>query len=167
MATNLRAFVRLPRQIWTYATLKRVTWFDEESVAACQFPRADKALQELADKGVGLLINLHEQRHAPERLARYGITELHLPVRDFTPPTLEQLQLGVEAVENAIKNGTRVGVHCGAGLGRTGTLVACYFVRRGLTAEQAIAYVRAMRPGSVETLDQEAAVRAFERHDAH
>jgi atypical dual specificity phosphatase len=160
MATSLRALANLPRQIWIYARLKSVTW-DDENLAACRFPRTDKALQELADKGVGLLVNLHERPHPPERLARYGMTELHLPVPDFTPPTPDQLERGVNAIESAIDNGTRVAVHCGAGLGRTGTLLACYLVRKGLSPDQAIARVRALRPGSVETPAQEAAVRAF------
>jgi atypical dual specificity phosphatase len=163
MPTGLGTLARLPRQIWTYARLRRVTWLDGDNLAACRFPRSDSALHELADSGVRLLINLHEQPHAPERMARYGMTELHLPVPDFTPPTPEQLELGVDAIQNAINNGTRVAVHCGAGLGRTGTLVACYLVRRGLSAEAAIAHVRAVRPGSVETAAQEAAVRAFGR----
>ena len=110
---------------------------------------------------MGLLINLHVQPHAPERIARYGMTELHLPVADFTPPTTEQLERGVNAIQSAIDSGTRVAVHCGAGLGRTGTLLACYLVRGGLSPEDAIARVRAVRPGSVETAAQEAAVRAF------
>jgi atypical dual specificity phosphatase len=162
MPSSVRTLAALPRQVWNYARLKRVSWLDE-TVAACRFPRGDQALQELADRGVGLLVNLHVQPHAPERIARYGMTELHLPVADFTPPTAEQLERGVNAMESAIDNGTRVAVHCGAGLGRTGTLLACYLVRRGLSPEAAIARVRAVRPGSVETLAQEAAVRAFAR----
>ena len=46
-------------------------------------------------------------------------------------------------------------VHCGAGLGRTGTVLAAYLVSRGESAPAAIERVRAMRPGSVETPDQE------------
>jgi atypical dual specificity phosphatase len=55
-----------------------------------------------------------------------------------------------------------VAVHCGGGLGRTGTLLACYLVSaEGLPADAAIARVRAARPGSVETEDQEQAVRRY------
>jgi atypical dual specificity phosphatase len=57
----------------------------------------------------------------------------------------------VAAIEAALAGGRRVAVHCGAGLGRTGTLVACYLTRRGVRPDDAIARLRALRPGSVET----------------
>jgi len=58
---------------------------------------------------------------------------------------------------------TEVCARCGAGLGRTGTLLAAYFVTQGDSADEAIARVRAGRPGSVETLQQEQAVHEFSR----
>jgi atypical dual specificity phosphatase len=154
---------KLPRQVWTYARLKRVTWLEDEGVAACAYPRDDNALGDLANRGTRVLINLHERPHKPEVLARHGLTEVHLPVADFTPPTLAQLERGVAAIEQAVARGDRVAVHCGAGLGRTGTLLACYLVARGAGADEAIARIRAVRPGSVETPEQEAAVSEFAR----
>ena len=154
---------KLPRQVWRYARLRRVTWLEGEGVGACGYPRDEKSLQELADHGVTVVINLHERQHPDGSLARYGLTEVHLPVRDFTPPTPAQLERGVAAIEAAVCGGHRVAVHCGAGLGRTGTLLACYLVRRGLGPDEAIARLRALRPGSVETPQQEAAVAEYAR----
>ena len=147
-------------KLWVYARGKPITWFEGGTLAACRYPD-EKSLRELAASGVSLLINLHERAHAAERLAAYGMTQVHLPVRDFTPPTREQLESGVTAMIAELDAGGRVAVHCGGGLGRTGTLMACYFVARGALAEDAIAQIRTARPGSVETPEQVAAVHAY------
>ena len=158
---GLRCIWQLPRQVWSYATLEPVTWLPEEGLAACRYPRGEGALRNLAANGVAMVINLHERAHPPGLLVRHGLAEVHLPVRDFTAPTLEQLEQGVAAIQQVVGAGRRVAVHCGAGLGRTGTMVACYLVSRGLEPGEAIAHIRAVRPGSVETAEQEAAVRWF------
>ncbi len=54
-----------------------------------------------------------------------------------------------------------VAVHCAAGLGRTGVVLACYLIDKGLNATNAIARIRRLRPGSIETEDQEKAVEEF------
>jgi atypical dual specificity phosphatase len=154
-------FLSLSRQVWNYARLAPVTWLDDGQVAACRYPRDDAALRKLADAGVRLIVNLHRRQHPSAQLSSLGLQELHLPVEDFTPPSQAQLHTGVAAMREQIDAGTPVAVHCGGGLGRTGTLVACYFVSRGLSAEEAIATVRTARPGSVETPAQEAAVQQF------
>ena len=59
--------------------------------------------------------------------------------------------------------GMGVAVHCGAGLGRTGVIVACYFVAKEMSAKNAVARVRRLRPGSIETEEQEEAVNEFAR----
>lgn len=55
-----------------------------------------------------------------------------------------------------------VAVHCILGLGRTGTMLACYLVKdKGLAPADAIAEIRRLRPGSIETYEQEKAVFQF------
>ncbi|XP_029011206.1 protein tyrosine phosphatase domain-containing protein 1 [Betta splendens] len=61
----------------------------------------------------------------------------------------------------ALQDG-RIAVHCHAGLGRTGVLVACFLAyATRMTANQAISYVRAKRPNSIQTRSQLRCVRQF------
>ena len=88
-----------------------LNWIEQDCLGACAYPRQEEALAGLAQHSVALLINLHEQAHDPRLLARYGLTELHLPVPDFTAPRPEHLEQGVMAIEQAILSGKRVVVH--------------------------------------------------------
>jgi atypical dual specificity phosphatase len=140
----------------------RGDWIEEGSLLGCPYPRRDRSLAELSERGVSLLVNLHERQHDPVRLKHHGLTEVHLPLRDFAAPSPEQIERGVAAIVEAQGAGEVVAVHCGGGFGRTGTLLACYLIQRhGLDAAEAIQRVRKARPGSVETREQAEAVEAF------
>ncbi|MGB1111364.1 MAG: protein-tyrosine phosphatase family protein, partial [Gammaproteobacteria bacterium] len=56
--------------------------------------------------------------------------------------------------------------HCRAGLGRTGTLMACMLVYRGESASRAIERIRIINSGYVQSEDQYQFVHAFERSGA-
>jgi atypical dual specificity phosphatase len=137
----------------------------EGELAGMPRPGTRQALAEdmafLSSQGIELLVSLTEVGTDPVEAYRHRITVLHLPVRDFTAPTLAQLEDFARAAHAALDQGKAVGVHCGAGLGRTGTFLAAYFVTEGMTGDAAIAHVRALRPGSIETASQEQAVREF------
>lgn len=66
-------------------------------------------------------------------------------------------------ISSCLENQQPVAVHCLAGLGRTGTMLACYLVATGTPANNAIMRIREWRPGSIETKEQEAVVYEYER----
>lgn len=144
-----------------FRLIDRGTWV-APGVLGCGYPRTDRALAALSASGVRLLVNLHRRPHDPTRLERHGLREVHLPVKDFAAPALDQVERGVEAVLETLAADDAAAVHCGGGLGRTGTVLACYLASsEGLGADEAIQRVRAARPGSVETPAQLAAVHAW------
>ena len=137
-------------------------------VLGCAYPRTERALAAISGSGVHLLINLHERPHDPARLERHGLKEAHLPIKDFAAPSPEQIERALGAIFEALAAGEAAAVHCGGGLGRTGTVLACYLLASsdGVGAEEAVRRVRALRPGSVETPAQLAAVREWARRGA-
>jgi atypical dual specificity phosphatase len=122
----------------------------------------------LRGRGVGAIVSLTATALEAEELRTAEMRCLHEPVPDFTPPTPEQIRRIVEFVREQHRVlGCSVLVHCGAGLGRSGTVAACYLVSEGMGAREAIARVRQLRPFSVETAEQEAAVETYARGLKH
>ena len=91
-----------------------------------------------------------------------GLVVRRLPIADGNVPTLAEMQDLIAWLIEQMHVGARVLVHCVGGLGRTGTVAACYLVTRGLHPLAAIAEVRRIRdPRAVEYRVQEEFVERF------
>ena len=93
----------------------RGAWLEEGRVLACRYPRGEPAVADLARRGISVLVNLHERGHDPSRLARHRLVEVHIPVKDFSAPSPEQIARGIAATVQSVAAGERVAVHCGGG----------------------------------------------------
>jgi atypical dual specificity phosphatase len=142
------------------------SWIEKPLLAALAFPEDPEDLQWLRSQGIELLISLTEDPPPPRWIEDAGLLLIHQPMMDMEPPEQESLATCISAITKANEQKMAVAVHCGAGLGRTGVVMACYFVSKGLSAANAIARIRRLRPGSIETEEQEHAVAEFaKRHD--
>jgi atypical dual specificity phosphatase len=137
------------------------SWIEQPHLAALARPYALEDLTWLREQGLQLLISLTEMPLRSDWINEAGLLSIHIPIEDMHAPTMEQLDCAVSAIRRAREKGIGLAVHCAAGLGRTGTVLAAYLVSQGFNAREAIARVRELRPGSVETSDQEAAIEEY------
>lgn len=99
------------------------------------------------------------------RSAGFGF--LCLPIADGEPPTAEQADTFVGFVDVNREMQNPVAVHCEAGLGRTGTMLAVYMISRGEKARNAIERVRAVERAAIETMRQIKFLEQFEQQRRH
>jgi hypothetical protein len=77
----------------------------------------------------------------------YQVEYHRFPIPDCGVPSPAKMNEVLDMLDAAMDVGQAAYVHCWAGIGRTGTVVGCYLVRHGLTGEQALARLAALRTG--------------------
>jgi atypical dual specificity phosphatase len=143
-------------------------WILPGRLAGCPEPgvifSTDYDLDLLVRAGVTCLITLTEKDLPQDALARHGLINLHLPIYDREAPSIAQTYMLVRRMQLLLENGHVLAVHCKAGIGRTGSILAAWLIREGgLSADTAIQRLRAIKSTYVQTDIQEQFLHEFEQ----
>jgi atypical dual specificity phosphatase len=141
------------------------SWVMEGKLAGSGLPVSEEEFRWLFEKGIKSIVTIREVPLPSKWFDGKDIDYLHLKVEDYGAPSVEDMNETVDYIENKISSGKPVLIHCAAGKGRTGALLAAYLIKKeNLTAKQAIEKIRLMRPGSVQSLTQETALSMYEKY---
>lgn len=148
---------------------ERLKWILDGRLAGMALPGLfvpiDEDLAAIVAAGIGAIATLTEYPLPAEEVRRAGLQNRHFPIDDFDVPTIDQVADFCSWVDAQNQEGRAVAAHCYAGLGRTGTMVACYLVREGLgTTPEILERIRELERGYVQTPGQEAFIAVWEAH---
>ncbi|MFH1436287.1 MAG: dual specificity protein phosphatase family protein [Pseudomonadota bacterium] len=145
-------------------------WIIEGVLAGMAMPGSGmwepmKDFEELKKRGIGVLVTLLERAIPFDIVMRGGLIPAHIPIDDFGPPTIRQVEEFCALVDRMKSEGKAVAVHCLAGLGRTGTMAAAYLIHdSGLEAGDAMKKIRVIEPGYIQSSEQEGFIHKWAEH---
>ena len=110
---------------------------------------------------IGVVVNIrNEQQDDIYELTKRGIAYYYIPVGDYWPPRMELIRVFLNIIEKNKDKG--ILVHCAEGKGRSAMLIACYLVKNGMSSDDAVIYMKKIRPEISLTEEQMKKLRRFE-----
>lgn len=144
--------------------MRNFSWLIKNEIAGMARPDSiSNDFEILKYNNVEAIVSLTETSLDKSLVVKFGFVVKHIPVKDFSAPRLEQIEEFLEFADRVRIAGMKLVVHCDGGMGRTGTMLACYLVNKGIDAAKAIETVRRKRPNSIETEEQKEVVFKFWR----
>lgn len=136
------------------------SWLINNKLAGSGMPTSLSEIDWILKQGVKSIITMTENS-LPDSWVQ-NVKYLHVPTEDYSAPDMQQIDEAVEFIQNRLEKNEPVMVHCAAGVGRTGTILACYLVKyQKLSAKDAIQKVRKERSGSIQSESQEIAISLY------
>ena len=138
------------------------SWIIEKKLAGSAIPTSKEEIDWVKQEGVKSIVTIREEPLEEEWLE--DVNYLHIHSNDMGVPEFDDLINSVDFLHQRITNDEPVMVHCLAGLGRTGTILACYLIKyQQMSADDAIQKVRNERYGSIQSFSQEEIIFRFEK----
>lgn len=122
-----------------------ITWVTDQ-LAVGSAPMTPAYFHFLHEAGIKALLNLcAEFPELPDLQRQAGFEVYYLPIPDEEAPDLDALEAALAWLDEALYLGKKVLIHCRFGIGRTGTVLNAYFLRRGLGHRRAWWALRPLR----------------------
>ena len=115
----------------------QLTWITE-NLAIGSAPMSFADLGVIRDQGIDGIVNLcGEYCDLHEIESKSDFEVYYLPIPDESTPDMADMEKALDWLDEAIYLGKKILVHCRFGIGRTGTFVTAYLIRRGLSLKVA------------------------------
>ena len=137
------------------------SWLIENKLAGSAIPTSKDEIKWLQEQGVKSIVTVREETLDENWVEK--MKYLHVHSNDMGVPEFDDLVNAVDFIHQIITQDEPVMVHCLAGLGRTGTILACYLIKYdSMSADDAIQKVREKRQGSIQSFSQEELIHRFQ-----
>ena len=138
------------------------SWLIKNKLAGSAIPTSIKEIDWVIEQGVKSIVTIREEPLDDDWIK--NVNYLHVMSNDMGVPEFDDLTNAVDFIHKRLNDKEPVMVHCLAGLGRTGTILASYLVKyENMSADKAIEKVREIRPGSIQSYPQEEIIFRFEK----
>ena len=176
---------KLSTLLWTAQTASRhrvefdscqlprfFSWLYPGRIAGMSTPKNERDIAALIEMGFTHILSLTAEEPLDEAWFRLKpVDHIFVPIDNLCPPTFMEM----DTIYRRMKQGGTWLVHCGGGVGRAGTVLACLIAMLGLdgpddhdeprlAAKEAIKYLRQARPRSLESERQETFVQEWVKH---
>jgi atypical dual specificity phosphatase len=143
------------------------SWVIPEKLAGSGLPSSYDHLLWLVKNNIKTIVTVREiplPNAWFKKVNSFNLTleSFFLKTDDYNAPAVYEIYNVVEYIDSQIRKNKPVVVHCAAGKGRTGTVLAAYLIKKDkLRVDEAIRKIRSLRPGSVQSERQEIALNQF------
>ncbi|MEM3833109.1 MAG: dual specificity protein phosphatase family protein [Thermoprotei archaeon] len=154
----------IKRLVWGILFRKptNFSWIINNTLAGSGKPMSRKEIEWLYKQGIRAIITLTEEPLPSRILQNLDLSVDHFPVKNHTAPSPEKLQQIIDRIHHYISQKKPVLVHCAAGQGRTGMILAAYLIKfKNMQPNEAIKLIRKLRRGSIEKIQEKALLNTF------